>query len=333
VNKRKSVNLIKKGFASLLALVILAVTGACARDPQPPTLTNDPSGAAFPVSIIDGLGRTVTITKEPQRIISLAPSNTEVVYALGLEDKLVGVTGWCDYPLEVASKERVGDIDSPDLEKIVSLSPDLILGDDLNKALIPALERLGITCYVPVPHNLDETMQSILDMGRITGAGEKANEIVADMQARLKKITDKTGSLPDSRRPSVMYVVWYPPLFSVSRSTPIHEMITLVGGVNIVKDATGWPTLSLEEVISGSPEIIIVNVEEYPGGDAPLQELLAEGRLRTVRAIAEGRVYGIGASYTNRTGPRIIEGLEWLAALIHPELFPELAQEYGARLN
>ncbi|MCL2149531.1 MAG: cobalamin-binding protein [Dehalococcoidia bacterium] len=329
--KRKSINVLKHGLALLTALVILAMPGACGG--QPGSTINVPSGTAFPVTMVDDLGRTVTLTQEPQRIISLAPSNTEIIYALGLADKLVGVTNQCDYPFEAASKEKVGDFNMPDLEKIVSLNPDLVLAEDTHKAeVIPALERLGITCYVPRPYTLEEIISSILAVGRLTGADAKALEIASDMRIRLQYVTDKTGVLHDEGRPSVMYVVWYPPVMSVGVNTPIHDMISFAGGVSIVRDATGWPTLSLEEVVAASPEIIIANVDEY-GGDIPLQGILDEPRLGTVRAVAEGRVYGIDASLTNRPVPRIIEGLEWMAALIHPELFPEFVEEYGGRLN
>jgi iron complex transport system substrate-binding protein len=115
---------------------------------------------------------------------------------------------------------------------------------------------------------------------------------------------------------------------SVGVDTPINEMITLAGGVNIVKDITGFPTLSLEEVIAADPQVVIANVEDYEGGDAPLQAILTEPRLSVISAVAEGRVYGISASLTNRPVPRIIDGFEWLAALIHPELFPEFVEKY-----
>jgi iron complex transport system substrate-binding protein len=115
---------------------------------------------------------------------------------------------------------------------------------------------------------------------------------------------------------------------SVGVDTPINEMITLAGGVNIVKDITGFPTLSLEEVIAADPQVVIANVEDYEGGDAPLQAILTEPRLSVISAVAEGRVYGISASLTNRPVPRIIDGCEWLAALIHPELFPEFVEKY-----
>jgi len=316
----------------LAALALIVTPGACN---APDTNKNGGSfSTTFPMSLVDDLGRTVTVSAVPQRIISLAPSNTEIIYTLGLENRLVGVTAYCDYPPEAMAKDKVGDYSMIDLEKVVSLRPDLVLAEDIHKTdIVPALERLGIPCYVPVPHSVDEVVASIAAIGRLTGANAKAQEVVTDMQHRIKGITDKTGSLADSQRPSVMYVVWHDPLMSVGVNTPIDDMIVLAGGANIIKNTTGWPTLSLEEVIAVSPEVVIANVENYPGGDAPLQAILTEPRLRTVRAVSEGRVYGIDASLSNRPVPRMIEGLEWFAALIHPELFPEFVTEYGHRLD
>ena len=125
-----------------------------------------------------------------------------------------------------------------------------------------------------------------------------------------------------------MYVIWED-MMSVGVDTPIHEMITIAGGVNIVKGLEGFPTLSLEEIIGSNPQVVIANVEDYPGGDAPLQAVLKESRLKTIDAMADGRVFGISASLTNRPVPRIVDGLEWMAAIIHPEIFPEFVEKYG----
>ena len=328
----KNTNWIRKGLAVLGVLALLVMPGACAQTEH--DWTHIPSGTAFPVEVVDYLGRQVKIAQEPLRIISLAPSNTEIIYALGLEDRLVGVTDICDYPPEAASKEKVGSYNSIDLEKVVSLNPDLILAEDIHKTeIVPALERLGIACYVLVPHNLEEIMHSILVIGRLTGVNTAAQEVVSDMRLHIKNIVDKTSVLADEQRPSIMYVVWHEPIMSVGINTPIHDMITMAGGASIIKVISGWPTLSLEDVIAASPEIIIANVESYPGGDVSLVAILDEVRLRTVRAVVNGKVYGINASLTNRSSPRIIQGLEWFAALIHPELFPELVEQYGEWLN
>ena len=319
-------------FVTAVMLILAAAMSlnlGCGKTTPTTTTSADPS-ASFPLTLVDDLGRSVTLQKIPQRIVSLAPSNTEIVYALGLGDRLVGVTEWCDYPPETAMKEKVGGYSDVNIEKVVNLNPDLILAEDIHKAeVIPALEKLGFSCYAVIPHNLTEIMASVTTIGKLTGAAAEAEAIVADMQARIDYISGKTAGLADTAKPRVLYVIWHGPLTSVGGNTPIHEMIRLAGGKSIVGDEViGWPSLALEEVISADPQIIAANVESYPGGDAPLQAMLTEPRLSVVEAVKKSQVYGINASLTNRPVPRIIQGFEWLAAIIHPELFPEFVAEY-----
>jgi iron complex transport system substrate-binding protein len=282
------------------------------------------------MTVVDDLGRTITIDKVPQRIVSLAPSNTEILFELGVGDKVVGDTLYCDYPEAAKSVTKIGGLTDVDLEKVVSLSPDLILAEDLQKAeVIPALERLGFTVYALVPHNLDEIMSSVTTVGRLTGASQKARTIVDDMQKRIKAITEKTKGLNDSQKPRVLYVIWQEPMMSSGTDTPIYEMITKAGGYSIVQDKEGFPTLSLESVIAADPQIVVCNVDyAFAGGDAPLVFVQTEPRLKALSAVVSGKVYGINASLTNRPVPRIMQGFEWMAAMIHPELFPQFVTQY-----
>lgn len=277
----------------------------------------------FPMEITDDLGRVVIIEKMPERIVSLAPSNTEIIFALGLGDKLVGVTEYCDYPEAALEKEKVGGYSDVDIEKVVAINPDLILAEDIHKQeVIPALEQLGFTVVSLVPHNLEEIMESIVFIGEITGTQEKACQIVGDMKQRIKAVTDKTANLKESEKPRVLYVIWHEPIMSVGTDTPIHELIEKAGGINIAQVAgEGFPTLALEEVINANPQVIIANVEDYEGGDISLQFILDETRLGVVDALINQRVYGINADLTNRPVPRIIQGLELMAKMIHPEIF------------
>jgi iron complex transport system substrate-binding protein len=282
------------------------------------------------MTVTDDLGRTITLDKAPQRIVSLAPSNTEILFDLGLGDKVVGDTIYDDYPAAAVNKPHVGGYADIDVEKVVSLAPDLILAEDIHKAeVIPALERLGFKVYALVPHNLDEITASVSTIGRITGTSGAAKPIVADMQKRIKAITDKTNDLTDTQKPRVLYVIWQEPLMSSGVDTPIYEMITKAGGTSIVQGQTGFPTLSLESVIDSNPQVVICNVDNsFPGGDAPLVFVQTETRLKGVAAVASGKVYGINASLTNRPVPRIIDGFEWMAGMIHPELFPQFVTKY-----
>lgn len=277
----------------------------------------------FPMTVTDDLGRVVTIDELPEKIVSLAPSNTEIIFALGLADKLVGVTEFCDYPEEAFAKEKVGGFSDVDIEKVVAIDPDLIIATDIHKQeVIPALEQLGFTVIALVPHNLQEVMDSIVLIGEIAGAEEAASQIVADMSQRIAAITDKTAGLKEAERLRVLYIIWHEPIMSVGTDTRIHELIEKAGGINIAQVAgEGYPTLALEEVISANPQVIIANVEDYEGGDIALQFVFGESRLGGVDALIDQRVYGINADLTNQPIPRIVQGLELMAKMIHPEIF------------
>ncbi|UCG54635.1 MAG: cobalamin-binding protein [Dehalococcoidia bacterium] len=323
----KTLNILLISLVLIIAFVT-AFTG-CANNTKTITIKETKTMTAtiketiIPIDITDDLGRQVTIGGVPSRIVSLAPSNTEIIYALGLEDKLVGVTQFCNYPAAAMTKEKVGGFDDVDIEKVVALNPDLILAEDIHKhAVIPALEQRGFSIIALVPHNFQEVMESILLIGRVTGAEDKALEIVNDMDNKIKAITNETVKLTEREKPKVLYIIWHEPMMSVGNDTRIHELIEKAGGINIAAIAgEGYPTLTLEEIISINPQVIIVNKEEYEGGDISLQFVLNESRLATVDASRNGQIYGIKADLTNRPTPRLVQALEAMAKMIHPEVF------------
>lgn len=317
------------GLITILTLMTSTVSLAgCAKTSD--TTVASPVSTIFPMTVTDDLGRTITLDKVPQRIVSLAPSNTEILFDLGLGDKVVGDTIYDDYPAEAVSKPHVGGYADIDVEKVVSLAPDLILAEDIDKAdVIPTLEKMGYKVYALVPHNLDEIIASVSTIGRLTGANDQAKNITNDMQKRIKAVTDKTAGLKDTQKPRVLYVIWQDPIMSSGTDTPIYDMINKDGGTNVAPEVTGFPTISLESVLAADPQVVICNVDPTsPGGDAPLVFFQTEPRLRGIAASASGKIYGINASLTNRPVPRIIDGFEWMAAMIHPELFPQFVTQY-----
>jgi cobalamin transport system substrate-binding protein len=275
-----------------------------------------------PGNIVDGLGRQVMINTVPQRIVSLAPSNTEILFALGLGDKVVGDTEYCNYPEAAKTKPKVGGFSTVDIEKVVSLRPDLVLATHIhNKTVIPALESLGITVVALSPHSLNEVLSSISLAGKITGQDKEAAELVNNMNTQIKEITDKTQKLPPGHRPKVFYVTWHDPLWTAGPGTISHDVINLAGGQNIAADITGDKTIDLETVVNRNPEVIIVSVGMGTGEDLPWQYIKSESRLKNTEALLNGKVYKIDGDLIDRPGPRIVEALEQMAQFIHPELF------------
>ena len=303
------------GALYLVSAMLLSFLGACA--PPPEEMTSSA------IEITDQLGRTVKLDRIPQRIISLAPSNTEILFALGLGNRIVAVTDYCNYPPEAQAKPKIGGFTTPSIEEVVALSPDLVLAASLQqKTIIPALEGKGLTIFTLDPKTLDEVLEAITLVGEITGKEEEASELVAEMQKRIKAVTDKTSSLLlQEQRPRVFYVTWHDPLMTCGAGTHHDELIRLAGGTNVARDLTGYAGISLEAIIGANPEVIIAGVGMGTGEDLPFQFVKTEPRLRNIDARRNNRVYNIEVDLAGRHGPRLVDALEKFAEFIHPELF------------
>ena len=286
-----------------IGFILLSLFAACAA----------PADEAAPstIEVTDQLGRTVKLNRTPQRIISLAPSNTEILFALGLADRIVAVTDYDDYPPEAKEKPSVGGYSTPNIEEVVALSPDLILATSVHEQrIIPQLEERGMTVFALNPKTIDEVLEAITLVGEITGQEKEASRLVAEMQNRIKMVTDKTDSLLEEQRPRIFYIVWHDPLMTSGSGTFQHDLIQKAGGTNIARDLTGWPTISLEAVIEANPEVMIAGVGHGNTEDLNFQFIKTESRLRDTDARQNNRVYAIDGNLVSRPGPRIVDGLE-----------------------
>jgi iron complex transport system substrate-binding protein len=279
-------------------------------------LTACSPGEQTPVDyVFDDLGRLVAINGTPQRIISLAPSNTEILFALGLGDKVVGVTDYCNYPPEAQEKEKVGAYDTPDIEKIVALKPDLILvayGTSMD--VINNMVALGLTVFGIKSTDLDDVLNDIRTVGEITDKEVEAQALTSQMESKIQAITSKTEGL--GARPRVFYIVWHDPLWTAGSGTFIQELIEKGGGVNICQNVTGYTTISTEEVVARNPEVIITSEWSFDWA-------MNETSLNSTAARQNERIYQGNDDLVQRPGPRLVEGLEWFAYFIHPEIFEE----------
>jgi len=314
----------KEGLLFIVIVVFLGLIVSCSSSVnEVPAVQQDAS--AFPLEMQDQAGRTVRIEKLPEKVISLAPSNTEILYALGLEDKLIGVTEYCSYPEAAKQKPKIGGYSTVDIEKVIEIEPDLILAANMHKdEVVPQLEKLGLTVLTINPRTVNEVLEAINLVGKFAGKASEASQLTAEMENRIKAVTDKTASLPDAQRPRVFYVLWHDPLKTVNSETRIHELMVKAGGVNIAGNLAGeYSTISLESVIMSNPQVIIAGSGHGSSKDIPFQFALTEKRLADVEARLNNRIYKIDSDLTSRPGPRIIDGLEKLAEFIHPELFKE----------
>jgi iron complex transport system substrate-binding protein len=289
----------------VVLLSIAFVLTACTPNEQTPTQY-----------VVDDLGRLVTINGTPERIISLAPSNTEILFALGLGDRVVGVTMYCDYPPEAQDKEKVGDYYGPDIEKIIALQPDLVLATDFHRFdLIPALEQQGVAVFAVAPQTLDDVLESIQKIGQIADKEAEALELVDRMTSKIEEIEEQTKELEE--KPRVFYMTWQDPMWTVGRATWIDDLINISGGVNIFSQYfESGAMVEIEWVILLNPEIIITSEWSY-------EWALNATELASTNASQTGRIYTFDDDLAQRPGPRLVEGLEWFAYLIHPEIFEE----------
>lgn len=306
--------MVKKRFCCVaIFIALLGLMAAC----TPPAEETAPPGG-----VTDQLGRTVELDGVPQRIVSLAPSNTEILFALGLGERVVGVTEYCNYPEAAKDKEVIGGFSTVDLERVVTLSPDLILATGMHEdEALPALEKRGLTVFALVPTTFDEVLEAISLVGEITGKAEEAAGLVNDMKERISAVTEKTDGLSQDQRPRVFFITWHDPLMTPGSETRHDELIQMAGGINIARDLSGYADISLEAVIEANPEVIIAGVGMGTGEDLPAQFIRTEPRLGGTDARRNDRVYEIDTDLEGRPGPRIVDALEEFARFIHPELF------------
>lgn len=263
-----------------------------------------------PRTVVDELGRTIAVPEHAERIVSLAPSITETLFALGVRDRVAGVTSYCDYPPEAKLKDKVGDTLKPNVERIVGIKADLVIVSTSSQLeqYIQNLEGLGIPVYISNPRNLEQVLESITSMGRLVGAEDRARELVSDMRARIDRVA---SSLVSAQRPRVLFLLGTEPLITVGGGTFMDDLITRAGGHSISTDAGGeYPQYSMETAVAKQPEVIFVQFDEKQLPD----------RLKQTPAGRANRVYHLDDDLVSRPGPRMIDGLEQMASKIHPEV-------------
>lgn len=267
----------------------------------------------------DDLGRLVRFESYPSRIISLAPSVTESMYMLGADSRLVGVTKFCDFPPEASSKVIVGDLINPDLERILTLQPDLVLlsVEGNRRQTFDQLQRLNIPVFVTNPRSISGIIKSIRDLGVIAGRESPARAFEDSLRSFLS-IHDPHRHVAAESRPRVLMVIDVAPLMAAGRESYIDGLIAATGGVNAVSEPGGaYPVLNREGLLGASPDIILLPDDL----DTDLASLLARfPEWRETPAVRNGRVVRVDPDLFMRPGPRVLEGLDTLLQIIHPRV-------------
>lgn len=291
---------------SVLLLALLALQGACAKEQAP--LETTPMR-----EMTDDLGRSVKIPIKVNRAVSLAPNLTENIFAIGAGDKLVGVTTYCDYPVEAKQIQKIGDTISPNIESIIALKPQIVFVSTASQiqAFTQTLEKNDIQVFVTDPNSLEGITRNLRQMGEIFGTSGRAEELVKDMEARLVAIKEKTSATPPVK---VFIQISREPLFTAGQDSFVTEMLGYAGGESVTRIVpTAYPRISKESALALEPEAIIVTAGA--GNEEP------NDVFKDSPAVKNKRILRVKADLLTRPSPRIVEGLEETAKLLHPDLF------------
>jgi len=277
--------------------------------------------------LTDETGRKVKIPHSAKRIVSLAPSITEILFALGLNDEIAAITNFCDYPEAALRKPKIGGFVNPDTEKIVSLKPDLIIGirDGNRMDTVDRLNDFGLPVYLIDPKGFDGVMETIKNIGDVVGRGKESRRMIKDMIDKREKMIALTQSLP---KPKVFFQVGDLPLITVGKGTLADDLIRLAGGRSISEnELVSYPSYSIETILAKAPEIIIMSSMESKKGHMNLVKKWQNWK--SIPAVKMNAIHVIDSNIVDRPTPRIVEGLEAMVRIIHPEVFKEKSVSEG----
>lgn len=297
--------------ASLLLAAVCSICGCQAQSARQPQVLTRPQG----LQAKDDFGQTISLPHPPQRIVCLAPNVTEIAYALGLGDRIVGVSEFSDYPPAAKQKPLVGRYDRPSMEKIVSLHPDLVLlGYGNPEELAGMLEKAGIACFGVNPRSIKQVLTAIERIGEICGVSEKARQVSAGLLDRAGEVKKKLADQP-IRRPRVFILIDDAELWTAGRETLQDEVVRLGGGDNIAAFRTSFFLISKESLIAAQPELILVTGKTREAGRIKAQ-LMARRELASLPAVKRHAVEVVEADIFSRPGPRVIDGMELVYAIV-----------------
>ena len=312
-------------FVLLLTFSLLAGCGTANENADDTTnnqkQTEQSQTKAFPITLTDDLGNEVTIEEQPEKIVSILPSATEILFALGLDDEIIGVSEHDNYPEAALEKEKIGDMDM-NTEKIISLMPDVAFLAKYNyensAEAIKQLEQLGIkVVIIDTEESFEAAYESIELIGKATGKTEEAKEIVASMKEQMEQIKEKASQVTEAKK------VWVeispqPDLYTAGQHTYIGEMLNIIGAENVATE-DGWYSVNEEEVVKMNPDVIVTTYGYYV--ENAVEQVLSRDGWQEVTAVKNKAVYDVDSDMMTRPGPRLVDGVEELGKAIYPEIF------------
>jgi iron complex transport system substrate-binding protein len=333
--KKHSSRISTKVTSIFILIALSLVFSACAPaavEPEVQEVVEAPTEAPVveevvvaPIEFTDSVGKQVSIDELPESIVSLAPSITESLFAIGAGDQVVGRTEFCDYPEEALELPTIGGFSSSTIsvESIIALEPDIVVGGSVNQAEVSdAMETADINAFIFEPNSVVEIIDSLSLLGEITGNPASAAELVASMQERISAIEDVVATIPEDERVTVFYEVWNDPYMTTTDQTFIGELINMAGGINIFAELEeDYPSISAEEIIEKDPQVILGPSNH---SDQLTAEMIAEREgWSSLSAVAGERIYIIDGNIVSRAGPRVVDALEDIALALYPEYFGE----------
>ena len=302
----------QSSFVLLAVTALLILTSSCAH-----RRNQNPSSITETREVTDESGRHVSLPARVERIVSLAPNLTEIVYAVGAGDRLVGRTKYCDYPPEVKNVPEIGDTMTPSIERIIALKPQVVLVSTASQleAFTKQLDEQKIAVYVTDPRSLEEVFRSISTLGDLLGTHDRTAKLVADLRRRA----DVVATAVNPAKPiTVFYQVSDEPLYTIGRGSYLTDLVRRAGGVSVTADVpSAFPRFSGEAALAARPEAVILPT----GGSMGAANSTVARALKNSPAALNNRVYKINEDHLSRPGPRLVDGLEEMARALHPEAF------------
>ncbi len=303
--------LVLLGCLAAVALVALLAAGCGGDEPAA-----EPTPSAGSITITDDAGQQLTLAKPAQRVVSLAPTQTELVFAVDGGDRLVGVSDFCDYPAEAQEIEKVGDFSSPNVERIVALEPDLVVAaTGVQATVTERLAELGVPVAVLDPATLDGMVSDLQKLGALLGTEQRAQELADELGATIQDVEDKLAGVEPV---AVFFEIYGKPLMTAGSGTMIEDIVTRAGGENIGSAAgEGFPEFSLEVLVREDPQVYIA----VKGAQSDPGSIAKRAGYAQLSAVKDGRVFVMDDNLVVRSGPRAVEGLVQVAEYLHPDVF------------
>lgn len=321
------------GLASLLAVFLLVACGTADKSETPKEdetpkenvqgKEDDVVESAFPITLTDAVGNEITLEKAPATIVSMAPSNTEILFELGLADEIIGVNDYDNYPPEALEKDKIGSMPL-NIEAIVAMNPEIAFAHEsalgMDGEALQQIRDAGIPVFVVKnAANFDETYETIKTIGQATGKTEEAENIITEMKTKVEEVLAKLDTV-ETKKTVFVETSPAPEIYTPGNNTFMDQMLDMVGAENVAADQEGWFVMDSEEIVNRNPDVIIVM---YDYIDTAVEDVYARDGFDTITAIKEKQVMQVNENKTSRQGPRLADGLEEIAKAIYPEVFSE----------